>query len=95
MTRAGKKRALKQLPESTRSEIVRLYNEDHVLQRDIADRYRITQSLVGRLVKEFTKQPGKEQRRKAKVQQTQQVQEAVKRAVDEHTGTNMPIMSSA
>ena len=51
--------------------------------------------MVGRLVKEFAKQPEKEQKRKAKVQQAQQVQEAVKRAVAEHTGTNTPIMSSA
>ena len=68
VTRTCKKRALKQLPASTRREIVRLYNEDHVLQQDIADRYRVSVFLVGRLVREFAKQPEKEQRREAKGQ---------------------------
>ena len=93
-TRSGKKRALRQLPASTRHEIVRLYNEENVLQKDIADKFRVSVSLVGRLVREFSRQPEKEEQREAKGKRAQQVLEVVGKAVDEQMRSNTPIMSS-
>ena len=51
MTRKYKKLRLKLLPPDIRAEIVRLYVEENVLQNDIAKRFRISSSLVSRLVK--------------------------------------------
>lgn len=94
ITRTWKKRNLKQLPASTRREIVRLYNEEKILQKDIADRFRVSASLVGRLVMEFSREPEKQKKREAKVERAQLVQEVVSKAVDEQIESNTPIMSS-
>ena len=54
-----KRRSLKDLPSDMRAEIVRLYDEEHLFQKEIAQRFRITQSLVGRLVRDSVKRPEK------------------------------------
>ena len=88
ITRKCKKRDLKQLPVNIRCEIVRLYNEENVLQKNIADKYRISVALVGRLVREYSQEPEKEQRREANRQRVKDILEVVKSAVEEHTETN-------
>ena len=47
-----KKRHLKELPVEVRENIVKMYLEDHVYQKDIAKLYKISTALVGKLVKE-------------------------------------------
>ena len=59
LTRKYKKRTLKELPPEVRKEIVRLYNEEHQLQQDIAKDFRIQPQLVFRLVKEARSEPEK------------------------------------
>ena len=54
-----KRRNLKDLPSDMRAEIVRLYDEEHLLQKEISQRFRITQSLVGHLVQDSVKRPEK------------------------------------
>ena len=40
--RKVKKRHLKELPPDIRAEVVRLYLEEHIMQREIASRFRIS-----------------------------------------------------
>ena len=50
-TRKFKKRHLKDLHTAARKEIVRLYKEEHMLQRDIATYFKVSEALVGKLVR--------------------------------------------
>ena len=59
-----------------------------MLQKNIADKYRISVALVGRLVREYSQEPEKEQRREANRQRVKDILEVVKSAVEEHTETN-------
>ena len=57
-----KKRHKKELPSTIRTEIVRLYTEEHIHQHEIAKLYKISKILVSRLVIEATQQPEKQQK---------------------------------
>ena len=46
----SKKRLLKDLAPEVREDIVRLYEEEHMLQKDVAARFKVSQQLVSRLV---------------------------------------------
>ena len=59
LTRKFTKRKLKELSEDVRAEIVRLYEIEHVQQKDIAERFRVSPKMVGRLVKDSEKRPEK------------------------------------
>ena len=50
-----KKRLLKDLSPDSRMEIVRLYEEEHMLQKDIAERYRVSTMLISTLIKDAEK----------------------------------------
>ena len=58
-TRKYKKRHRKELTIAMQSEIVRLYTEEHMLQREIAQRFKVAPALVGGLVREAVRQPEK------------------------------------
>ena len=45
-----KKRLLKDLTPDVREEIVLLYEEEHVLQKDISARFSVSEQLVSRLI---------------------------------------------
>jgi len=47
-----KKRHLKQLPIEVRENIVKMYLEDHIYQKEIAKLYKISTALVSKLVRE-------------------------------------------
>ena len=47
-----KKRHLKQLPIEVRENIVKIYLEDHIYQKEIAKLYKISTALVSKLVRE-------------------------------------------
>ena len=55
----SKKRHRKELSAAIRAEVVRLYVEEHVLQREIAKKYRISERLVSQLVVEAERFPEK------------------------------------
>ena len=60
LTRKYKKRHKKELPSAIRTEIVRLYTEEHMHQHEIAKLFKISGPLVGRLVKEAKQFPEKQ-----------------------------------
>ena len=78
LTRKYKKRTLKELPPEVRKEILRLYNEEHVLQQDIAKEFRISPTLVHRLVKEARSEPEKLRRLEKKRERKGRVRAAIK-----------------
>ncbi len=80
MTRNFKKRHRKELPAEIRSEIVRLYTEEHMHQRNIAELYKISKALVGRLVRESISQPEKQLKLLIKEQRTRETRKAIKEA---------------
>ena len=47
-----KKRHLKELTPEVREEIVRQYEEENILQRNLADKFKVSEQLVGRLVRD-------------------------------------------
>ena len=53
VTKKCKKRHLKDLPLETREAIVKMYLEDHIFQCDVAKFFKISPTLVSKLVKEF------------------------------------------
>ena len=55
--RLSKKRHLKDLSEDDVNKIVATSQQPGWLMKDIAQKYRITPSLVGKLCREATKQP--------------------------------------
>ena len=56
-TRTFRKRHLKELPISTREAIVKMYLVDHVFQNDIAKYYKISSTMVSKLVVEAQRNP--------------------------------------
>ena len=56
-TRTYKKRQAKDLSAATRNEIINQYIFGHVHMKDIASKYKISVSLVGRLVKQSDTKP--------------------------------------
>ena len=63
IARRTKKRKLRELSEHDRAAIVRASLVDFEPQQDIAKRYRVTSSLVSRLVKENQQLPHYEKKR--------------------------------
>ncbi len=93
-TRKTKKRSLKELPAAVRAEIVQLHEVEHMHQKDIAERFRVSSTLVGRLVKESVSQPEKQEQLVAKKQQEKQAREAIKAAVEEMLEGSVPIQKA-
>ena len=52
LTRKYKKRHLNELSAASREEMIRLYHQHHMLQRDIAKYFKVSESLVGRILKQ-------------------------------------------
>jgi transposase-like protein len=81
ITKSFKKRHMKELPISTREAIVKMYLDDHVFQSDIAKYYKISASLVSKLVVEAQRNPERNLALKVKKDEIKQVKDAVKRVV--------------
>ena len=78
IARRTKKRKLRELTENDRAAILRASLVDFEPQQDIAKRYRVTSSLVSRLVKENQQQPHYEKKRQLKLLKKELERDVVK-----------------
>ena len=62
-----------------REEILRVYEEEHMLQKDIAERFRISQQLVGNIVRN----PAKVAKQKESIMEARRRKKAIEKSLDE------------
>ena len=89
-----KKRHLKDLPLETRNDIVKMYLEDGVFQKDVAKFYKISPLLVSKLVKESKTDPEKRAKQKLKEEEKRNNIEAVKAVVTEMLEKSVSIVKA-
>ena len=89
-----KKRHLKQLPVEVRENIVKMYLEDHVYQKDIAKRYRISAALVSKLVKEAQEESTRNDDLRKKEAKEREEVNAIKQNVKEMLDKDIPITNA-
>ena len=90
-----KRRHLKELPSDVREEIVRQYCVENLHQKDIADKYRISRSLVGRLVKDSIEKPEKLRKLKDSEVQKKRAEKGIQAAAEKLLNAGVPITNSS
>ena len=87
-----KKRHRKELPPEEIETIVATALEPFCTQKVVSQKFRITQSLVGRLVRESIKKPEALQKLRERVEGTKAKKDAVEEAVAKMLKSNKPIV---
>ena len=93
-SRKVKKRNLKDLTPEVREEIVRLFEREHILQKDIAERFKVSKWVVSRLINDADKREEQIRKIKAAKDRDQQVTEAVSRTALSLVRRSEPIENS-
>ena len=71
-----------------------MYLDDHVFQSDIAKYYKISASLVSKLVVEAQRNPERNLALKVKKDEIKQVKDAVKKVVTDMLKNSVPIVNA-
>ena len=85
---------MKMLSPEVRREIVRLYVEEHMLQSNIASLYKVSATVVNRLVRLHAEKPEHQREYERKRERQRRARAAIKATAEEMLARSVPIQSS-
>ena len=75
-----KRRHLKDLASEELEEIVRVYEEEHLLQRELAERFKVSEQLIGRIIRNPADRAKQIKKARDSKERSEQIKEAMEEA---------------